>query len=81
MGNFEGKRLIGRHRYKYENNNKMYLRGIGCGYELHSSGSGEISVTEFCEHGNEPFDSVKYWGFLEWLSDCSLLKKVSAPWR
>jgi hypothetical protein len=61
MGNSEGKRLVGRHRYKRENNNKMDLRGMGCGYGLHSSGSGQRSVIGFCEHGNEPFDSVKYW--------------------
>jgi hypothetical protein len=31
-----------------------------------------------CEHGNEPFDSIKFWGNLEQLSDWWLLKKLSS---
>jgi hypothetical protein len=30
--------------------------------------------------GNEPSGSIKCWQFLEWLSDCCLLKKDSVPW-
>jgi hypothetical protein len=32
------------------------------------------------EHGNEPSGFIKGWGFLDYLSDCQLLKKYSAPW-
>jgi hypothetical protein len=34
-----------------------------CGLDLSSSGCG--LVTDACEHGNEPPDSVKYWEVLE----------------
>jgi hypothetical protein len=33
-----------------------------------------------CEHSNEPSGSINGGEFLEWLSDCQLLKKDSAPW-
>jgi hypothetical protein len=32
------------------------------------------------EHSNEPSGSIKGGEFLDKLSDCQLLKKVSAPW-
>jgi hypothetical protein len=32
------------------------------------------------EHGNEPSRSIKGGEFLDYLSDCQLLKKDSAPW-
>jgi hypothetical protein len=33
-----------------------------------------------CEHGNEPSGSIKGVEFLDWLSDCKLLKKDYASW-
>jgi hypothetical protein len=39
VGKPEGKRP-GRPKYRWEDNIKMDLREIGCGYELDSSGSG-----------------------------------------
>jgi hypothetical protein len=36
-------------------------------------------VAVSCEHGNEPSGSIKCGEFLDWLSDCWLLKKDSAP--
>jgi hypothetical protein len=36
-------------------------------------------VEGFCEHGNEPSGSIKYWEFLEWLHNWQLLMKGSAP--
>lgn len=33
-----------------------------------------------CGHGDEPSGYIKCLGFLEWLSDCWLLTKDSAPW-
>jgi hypothetical protein len=35
-------------------------------------------VAGCCEHGKEPSDFIKYWEFLEYLCDCSLLKKDPA---
>jgi hypothetical protein len=37
-------------------------------------------VTGSCEHGNGPSGSIKVGEFLDWLSDCQLLKKDSAAW-
>jgi hypothetical protein len=34
-----------------------------------------------CEHGNEPLGSIKGGEFLDYLSNCQLLKKDSAPWN
>jgi hypothetical protein len=31
VGKSEGKRLLGRPRRRWENNNKMYLQEVGCG--------------------------------------------------
>jgi len=33
-----------------------------------------------CEHGDEPSVSIKCGEFLDWLSDCQLLKKDSGSW-
>jgi hypothetical protein len=37
-----------------------------------------VAVT--CGRGNEPSDSIKCEEFLDWLRNCYLLKKESAPW-
>jgi hypothetical protein len=37
-------------------------------------------VAGSCEHGNEVSGSLKGGKFLDWLSDCQFLKKVSAAW-
>jgi hypothetical protein len=37
-------------------------------------------VAGCCEHGNEPSGCLKGGELLDWLSDCQLLKKDSAPW-
>jgi hypothetical protein len=39
-----------------KNNIKMYLKGIN---GLDSPGSSQGLVANFCEHGNEPSDSIK----------------------
>jgi hypothetical protein len=36
-------------------------------------------VEGYCEDGNEPSGSIKYWEVLEWLYKWQLLKKGSAP--
>jgi hypothetical protein len=42
--------------------------------ELYPSSSGHIS-----EHSNQHLGCIKCWEFLEWLSNCWLLKQGSAP--
>jgi hypothetical protein len=37
------------------------------GYGLDSLGSG-LTLVRLCEHGNKPYDFVKYCEFFEWLS-------------
>jgi hypothetical protein len=43
--------LIGKPRYGWENNTKMYHREIVC--KLDSAGSGQCPILGFCEYGNE----------------------------
>jgi hypothetical protein len=62
-------------------NVKTDLREIGWDCGLDSSGSGQGPVAGSCEHGNQLSGSIKFWEFLEWLTDCWLLKKDSAPWN
>jgi hypothetical protein len=50
-------------------------------YVLDSFGSGYGPVEGYCEHGSEPLGSIKYFKFLEYLSDWFLLKKDSALWN
>jgi hypothetical protein len=59
---------------------KQILEKYNGGYRLDSYGSGQRQVTDSHEKDNEPSGSVKCWEFLEWLSDCWLLKKGSTPW-
>jgi len=47
---------------------------------LDLSGSELESVAGCIEYGNEYFCSVKCDEFLDWMSNCYLLKKDSAPW-
>jgi hypothetical protein len=53
---------------------------MGGGREVDSSGPGWGPMAGSREHGVEISGSVKYWGFLGWLSNYSHLKKDSAPW-
>jgi hypothetical protein len=39
-----------------------------------SSGSGKIPLEGYCEHGNEPSGSKKYWESLEQVSNWRLLE-------
>jgi hypothetical protein len=39
-----------------------------------------IHLAQDRDQGNEPSGSIKFWKFLEWLSDWWLLKEDSAPW-
>jgi hypothetical protein len=50
------------------------------GYGLDSSGSVQRTVAGSCEPSNETLGFIKFWEFLDWLNNCCLLKKDSAPW-
>jgi hypothetical protein len=58
VGKLEGRRSHGRHRRRWEDDIKMYLREIG-GYGFYSSGSEYGQVAGFCARGNEPSVSIK----------------------
>jgi hypothetical protein len=53
MGNPEGKRPLGRPRFRWVDNIKIDLKRMGW-YGLDRSGSGQGPVKGCCEHGNEP---------------------------
>jgi hypothetical protein len=71
VGKPEGKRPLGRHRHRWDDNIKLDLREIGWG---------GMDWIDLAEHGNEPSGSIKCWKILEWLRNWRLLKKDSAPW-
>jgi hypothetical protein len=64
---------------RWEDNIKMNLGEIGWTDWINLAE--DRPVAGFCEQGNEPSDSIKCWGILEWLSDCWLLKKGSVLWN
>jgi hypothetical protein len=66
VGKTEGRRLLGRHRRRWEDNIKMDLRW----YEKDSFVSGQKPVAFSCEHNNEPSGSTK----------CNILEEMSGCW-
>lgn len=46
-----------------------------CGRGLDSAGLGQNLSVGCCEHGKEPSRFLKVWEFIEWVSDCKLLKR------
>jgi hypothetical protein len=80
----EERKPRGRCRHSSEDNIKMDLIETGCECcGMDSFGSGQGSVTGFCEHGNETKDSINVGEFLGWLSDCHLEDgcHLGAGWR
>lgn len=58
-----------------EVNIKLNFKQMGYGWcVLDSRGSGYGSIAGCCDHDNENPGSIKYWKFLEKLSDYQLLK-------
>ena len=56
----EGKRPLGRHRYRWEENIKMDIQDVGCeGHGLGRAGLGYGQVAGTCECGNEPSGTIK----------------------
>jgi hypothetical protein len=67
VGKPERKRRLGRPRYRWV-----------CRPDSHDAGKGPMAG--FCEHRNQPLVAIKFWEYLEWLSNWWLLRKGSAPW-
>ena len=59
VGKPEGKRPSGSPKRRWEDNIKMDLQEVGCGYRLDRAGSGKGEVAGTCECGNEPSGSIK----------------------
>ena len=58
-GKPEGKRPLGRHRHRCDDNIKIDLQEVGWGHRLDLSGSGLGQVAGICECGTEPSGSIK----------------------
>jgi hypothetical protein len=56
---------LGRHSLKWEDNIKMNLREVGCGYGLERSGSGQEKVAGSCECCNEILGPIKCGEFFD----------------
>jgi hypothetical protein len=71
----EGKRPLGRPRFRWVDNIKMDLIEVGW------DGRDWIDVAQegLCERVDEPPCSIKCWEVLEWLHNWQILKKGSAP--
>jgi hypothetical protein len=63
VGKPDGKRPLGRSRYRWEVDIILNLREVGLDGTawIHLVQSREVC----CEHGNEPSGSIKYWEILE----------------
>jgi hypothetical protein len=70
FGKSEGKRPLGRHKHRWEDNIRMNLRNIGW-KGVDSFGSIYEPVAGSCERSNESSGSIK---------DGEFLKKDSDPW-
>jgi len=79
VGKPEGKRPLGGHRHRWEDNIKMDLWELRGMCRLDSSVSGQGPVVGFCEHCKERSSSIEGEKCLDFLSDYQLPKKNSAP--
>jgi len=59
VGKPEGQGRIGRPRLRWEDNIKMDLQEVGCGYGLDRAGSGQAQVASTCKCRNELSGSIK----------------------
>jgi len=67
VGKPDGKRPLGRHRRRWEDNIKMDIHEFGWGNGLDWSDSGQGQVAGSCDCGNEPSGYIKCGKFLDWL--------------
>jgi hypothetical protein len=66
VGKPEGKRPLGRPRFRHEANIKMDLQEVGWGrMECTGLAHDRVQWRVFCEHSNEHSGSIKRWGILE----------------
>jgi hypothetical protein len=75
VGKSEGKRPLGRPVHRWENNIKMDLKAIDWTHLSQDQDQWQALV-----NSNEPSGSIKGRKSPEYLSNCQLLKKDSAPW-
>jgi hypothetical protein len=60
VGKFDGKRLPGRPRHRWEDTIQMDLLEVGWRRGLHRYCSGQGQVAGCCECGNEPSGPIKW---------------------
>jgi hypothetical protein len=65
MGKPVGRRPLERTWCRWEDNIKMDLQKVRCGYGLDRAGSGWRQVAFICKCGNEPSGSIKCLEFLD----------------
>jgi hypothetical protein len=65
VGKPEGKRPLGRHRCRWEDNIKADLQKVGCGDMYWIELAQERQATGNYECGNKPSGSIKCWEFLD----------------
>jgi hypothetical protein len=70
VGKPEGKMPSGRRRHTWEDNIKIDLVEIGLETENGFIWLRIRTCGVLCKHRNEDSDSIKEWGFLDWLSVC-----------
>jgi hypothetical protein len=64
------------HRAGTSKESRYWVEGCGQG----SPNLGEGLGAGFCVRGNEPSGFIKFCEFLEWLSNCWLVRSESDPW-
>jgi hypothetical protein len=65
VGKHEGRRSLGRHTRRREDNIKMDLIKVGLGHGLNKSDLGFGQMAKCCECGNELSSSIRCGEFLE----------------
>jgi hypothetical protein len=79
-GKPDATRQLKRPRCRWENNINMDLREMVWGNGLDLSGSVYGLVAGSSEHSTESTGSIKYWEFLQRLSEYWIMAKHSTPW-
>ena len=80
MGKPEGKRPLGRHKSRWEDNIRMDLQEVGWGAWIGLFWLIIGTIASSCKRGNEPSCFIKCGEFLDQLRSHQLLKKDPAPW-
>jgi len=81
VGKPEGKRPLGRLRHRWEDNIKLDLQEVGCGFiDWIELAQGRHRWRELVISGNAHLSSIKFGEFLDQLRTCWFLKKDCAAW-